>query len=247
MLALVSKAFFKFCDTDWSYKGQREKAYLKSKRLIENGCVFSDFGARRRRDYTTQDLVIQGLADAAKEAQASSFTEGKFAGTSNVHFAMKHNVPPVGTVAHEWFMGIAAATADYLKATERSLQYWLQCYGEGTLGIALTDTFGTQDFLRAFNQPVAESERGTVEGWLGGKVRSYAAVFTGVRQDSGDPEAFVRTMARFYDKAGLDGKSIVFSDALNVDKAIKYKGLAEQRRLRPSFGIGTFLTSMIVP
>ena len=245
LLALVSKAYFKFCDTDWSYDGQRGKAYAKGMRLIDAGCVFTDFGARRRRDYTTQDLVIKGLADAKKDAEKKSFGDGAFAGTSNVHFAMKHGIPPSGTVAHEWFMGIAAATADYHQATEWALKYWLQCYGEGVLGIALTDTFGTPHFLEAFSKPIPSSERGTVEGWLGGEVRTYAAVFTGVRQDSGDPERFIKTMARYYSEHGLDRKRIIFSDALNVDKCIEYKKLAEQQRLVPSFGIGTHLTSAL--
>ena len=243
MLALVSKAYFKFCDTDWSYDGQREKAFAKGMRLIDAGCVFNDFGTRRRRDHTTQDLVIRGLRDAAEQAKKTSFGEGRFAGTSNVHFAMKYEVPPVGTVAHEWFMGIAAATADYFRATQRALQYWLQCYGVGTLGIALTDTFGTPEFLKAFSLPVHPSERGAVEGWLGGEVRPYAALFAGVRQDSGDPEDFLNTMSEYYGKMELDNKSMVFSDSLNVEKCIKYKALAEARRFRPAFGIGTHLTS----
>ena len=243
LLALVSKAYFKFCDQDWSYDGQRDKAYGKAMKLIDAGCTFTEFGTRRRRDYTTQDLVMQGLTEAAKEAKKSSFGGGQFAGTSNVHFAMKHGVPPSGTVAHEWFMGVAAATADYHQATEWALRYWLQCYGEGVLGIALTDTFGTPHFLKAFSKPIPESARGTVEGWLGGDVRPYAAVYTGVRQDSGDPESFLNTMAEYYEEMGLEKKRIVFSDALNVDKCIKYKDLAEQRRFVPSFGIGTHLTS----
>lgn len=67
---------------------------------------------------------------------------------------MKHSLPPVGTVAHEWFMGIAAYTDDYEHATETALRYWIGCFGEGILGIALTDTFGTPVFLNAFKRPV---------------------------------------------------------------------------------------------
>ena len=243
LLALVSKAYFKFCDTDWTYDGQQDRAYAKATRLIEAGCVFSDFGARRRRDYTAQDLVIRGLTAAANDAKKTSFGEGAFTGTSNVHFAMKYGVSPIGTVAHEWFMGIASATADYPRATELALRYWLQCYGEGVLGVALTDTFGTPHFLEAFDQPIRKNERGAMEGWLGGTIRSYAAVYTGVRQDSGDPEQFVSRIGDYYEERGLEKKRIVFSDALNVDKCIKYREIAEKRRLVPSFGIGTHLTS----
>ncbi|KAG9707033.1 nicotinate phosphoribosyltransferase, partial [Aureobasidium melanogenum] len=96
LLALVSEAYFKFCDTDWDHEGQIDKAYEKGLRLLEAGCSFSEFGSRRRRDYKTHDMVMQGLHQAKDEATKRSFP-GKWAGTSNVHLAMKYNVPPVGT------------------------------------------------------------------------------------------------------------------------------------------------------
>ena len=74
-----------------------ERAFLKAERLIRGGCVFSDFGSRRRRDYRTHDLVIQGLHAASKALEGP----GGLQGTSNVHFAMKYNLTPIGTVAHE--------------------------------------------------------------------------------------------------------------------------------------------------
>jgi len=65
--------------------------------LIRGGCVFSEFGSRRRRDYHTHDLVLQGLVAASKALDGP----GKLQGTSNVHFAMKYGLMPIGTVAHE--------------------------------------------------------------------------------------------------------------------------------------------------
>ena len=242
LLALTSEAYFKFCDRDWNHDGQKENAYDKGKKLLENGCVFSEFGSRRRRDYRTQDLVMQGLVNASKDMASCS---GKFAGTSNVHFAMKYHVPPVGTVAHEWFMGIAAATNDYEKASGRALQYWVECFGEGVLAIALTDTFGTPAFLKAFTEPVPEVQSTRSAEQAGEKARSYADVFAGVRQDSGDPEAFVQKMRDFYDSVGIKNKTIIFSDSLNVDRCVRYKKLSEEKELTASFGIGTFLTSKI--
>lgn len=130
LLALVSESYFKFCDTDWDHEAQAERAHEKGTRLLEAGCSFSEFGSRRRRDYKTHDLVMQGLARAQKEAEGKGYS-GKWSGTSNVHFAKKYGVPPVGTVAHEWFMGIAAITDDYPKANETALQYWIGTFGRG--------------------------------------------------------------------------------------------------------------------
>lgn len=130
LLALTSEAYFKFCDTDWDYSHQEERAYRKGVTLLENGCIFSEFGSRRRRDYHTHDLVMKGLCRAAEEGKQKGW-KGVFSGTSNVHFAMKYGVNPVGTVAHEWYMAIAAFTDDYEHANELALRYWLGCFGEG--------------------------------------------------------------------------------------------------------------------
>lgn len=130
LLALTSQAYFMFCDKDWDYTGQEDKAFRKGCALLEHGCVFSEFGSRRRRDYHTQDLVMKGLCAAAKESQKKGW-KGVFTGSSNVHFAMKYDVDPVGTVAHEWYMTIAAITDDYENANEIALRYWLGCFGEG--------------------------------------------------------------------------------------------------------------------
>jgi nicotinate phosphoribosyltransferase len=69
-------------------------------------------------------------------------------------------------------------------------------------------------------------------------------VFTGVRQDSGDPLDFIKMMRNFYDQEGVtDKKTIVFSDSLNIELCFKYKAAAEAEGFQPTFGVGTFLTS----
>lgn len=130
LLALISEAYFKFIDRDWNHDGQIDKAKNKGSQLLEGGCIFSEFGSRRRRDYHTQDLVLQGLKEAQQEAELKGW-EGKLSGTSNVHFAMKHGIYPIGTVAHEWFMGVAAITNNYEQANEIALRYWVSTFGEG--------------------------------------------------------------------------------------------------------------------
>ena len=77
-----------------------------------------------------------------------------------------------------------------------------------------------------------------------GESRSYAEVFTGVRQDSGDPPNYVKMTRDFYDSIGIKGqKTLVFSDSLNVERCLEYKQFAEESNFQPSFGVGTFFTN----
>ena len=76
------------------------------------------------------------------------------------------------------------------------------------------------------------------------RVRTYAEVFNGIRQDSGDPAQYAKQARDFYDSIGVTGKkAIVFSDSLNVDRCLEYKKVAEELGFAPSFGVGTFLTN----
>ncbi|KAK3393753.1 Quinolinate phosphoribosyl transferase [Podospora didyma] len=263
LLALTSEAYFKFMDTDWAYDGQEDQAFEKGMRLLEGGCVFSEFGTRRRRDYHTQALVFRGLTKASKEAEKAGLP-GKLSGTSNVHLAMRFGIPPVGTVAHEWFMGIAAINGDYKIATEEALSRWVGCFGEGVLGIALTDTFGTPEFLNAFSKPVIITEAAPktsrkpsiADSFISAvtalpnthkEKKTYAEIFTGVRQDSGDPKTFVKVMRKFYDEQGIqDKKVIVFSDSLNIERCLEYKQAADEAGFQATFGVGTFFTNDFV-
>lgn len=231
LLALTSEAYFKLVETDWSHEGQEEQAYQKGVTLFDAGCMVSEFGSRRRRDLKTHDLIIAGLV----RASAKSHGPGKLTGTSNVFMAKKHGIPPVGTVAHEWYMGIASITDNYENANELGLDYWLQCFGEGVLGIALTDTFGTPAFFKAFKKNIPAS--------VGDSSRTYAQVFTGIRQDSGDPKDYVKMAADFYTSQGINGKSLVFSDSLDTELCIEYKTLAEKHGFKPAFGVGTYFTN----
>lgn len=103
VLALISEAYFRFTDCDWSYEGQVENTVQKTRALIEKGCAFSEFGTRRRRDFKTHDIVMDAIykTDKAYKEECAAKGEkpkGFCAGTSNVFLAMKYNVTPIGTV-----------------------------------------------------------------------------------------------------------------------------------------------------
>jgi len=180
----------------------------------ELGVKFAEFGTRRRHSYEVHDLVVKTLHDKGM---------GTFIGTSNVYLAMKYNVKPIGTHAHEWFM-FHAAKYGFKMANSMGLEHWVDVY-RGDLGIALTDTYTTEVFFEQFD-------------------KKFAKLFDGVRHDSGDPLEFGDKTIRHYKKLGIDPltKTIIFSDGLNYEKVERIVHHCKGK-IGLSFGIGTDLTN----
>lgn len=180
------------------------------------GVKFADFGTRRRFSGIHHANVVTQLIRCGEEA---------FVGTSNVQLAHENHIRVIGTQAHEWFM-FHAAKYGYRQANERALEKWVEVY-QGNLGIALSDTFTTDNFFRAFGS-------------------KYAKLFDGVRHDSGSPFEFADRMITHYEKLGIDpmSKTIVFSDGLNPETIKKIHDYCKDR-INYSFGIGTNLTNDI--
>ncbi|KAF8941629.1 nicotinate phosphoribosyltransferase [Dissophora ornata] len=230
ILALVCEAYFRFGDQDWSYTGQFEAAKDKAERLVQAGAKFAEFGTRRRRDYETQRIVLEALTAGSPLPSEAAPGQGFLTGTSNMHFAHIMNLAPIGTMAHEWFMGTAAIIKDAGQANQVALDRWAVTYPGQVLGIALTDTFTTEVFLKTFKGALAKD-------------------WAGVRHDSGDAFEFMDRIIRHYDQDPSVGptlrrtKKVVFSDGLSTDLAIKLQQAAEEKGIQASFGIGTHFTN----
>ncbi|GAA5945997.1 hypothetical protein JCM3775_003612 [Rhodotorula graminis] len=239
LMSIISEAYFTHVDTHWDYVGQLENARRKGHALFDAGCLLSEFGSRRRRTYRAHDIVMRGLVRADEEcrregereggaeAEGEGKARGRLAGTSNVHFACKYDLAPIGTIAHEMVMGIAALEG-YEGSNGRTMDMWEKVYPDGSLGIALTDTFTTKPFFDDF---VANPER--------------ARRWKGLRQDSGDPLKFIPVAKEAFERVGADPakKVVVFSDSLDVERCIKLKKAADAAGIGSSFGVGTHLTN----
>jgi nicotinate phosphoribosyltransferase len=176
-----------------------------------------EFGTRRRFSRAWQEEVYTTLSKDEK-------TRENIVGTSNVLLAMNEGTVPLGTQAHEWFMG-TQAFHPVQSSQIIALIKWNQVYGND-LAIALTDTFGNEKFLKDLEA-----------------FPFLMNAYKGFRHDSGDPFDWADRLFSFFEKhnVNMKEKTLVFSDSLNIGKACKILDRYKDRA-KIVFGIGTDLT-----
>ena len=179
------------------------------------GFHFADFGTRRRASRAWQEEVLLTLQSELPDY---------FTGTSNLDFARRHRMMPIGTMAHEWFQVWQAVTR-LSDAQKAALEGWVREY-RGRLGIALTDCYSMDAFCRDFADPY------------------FGKLYDGLRHDSGSPFEWGEKALNMYQQMGIDAKSktLVFSDGLSFPQMIEiYRYFIERSKV--TFGIGTNLTN----
>ncbi len=218
LLEIINEVYFRFSyNYDELLKSAKERLDAKIAAFNDGTYAFqfAEFGCRRRLSREWEDVVIKRLATETKNC----------VGTSNVYFAMKHNLTPIGTYAHEFvqmYQGIDSIPLAY--TNHYAMQDWYDEY-QGDNGTALTDTITTDLFLLDFN-------------------RSMVNNYTGVRHDSGDPFKWGEKIIAHYKKYDVDPKTklLLFSDGLDFDHAqALYDNFKD--RAKVSFGIGTFCSN----
>ena len=219
VLAIVSEVYFRRtqprADLDEGRKRLATKIDILRKVEPELDFKISDFGTRRRFSLAWHEEIIATLKREVPQY---------FAGTSNVWLAVRNGVTPLGTLAHEYMQACQALGPRLRDAQVFALDKWAQEY-RGDLGIALSDTYGTDAFLRDFDM-------------------YFCKLFDGARHDSGDPFLWGEKMIAHYQKNRVDPrtKTLIFSDQLSFPLAIEI-ARRFHGRARTSFGIGTNLTN----
>lgn len=218
LLAIVNEVYFRRTQPQADLDEGRRRLEAKLTLLKSSpyaDCVIADYGTRRRFSRDWQEEVLLSMR---------TMLGPQLAGTSNVHFARAHNMTPLGTMAHEYLQACQALGPRLRDSQVYALENWAREY-RGDLGIALSDTYGFDAFLRDFDL-------------------YFCKLFDGVRHDSGDPFEWGERMIAHYAANRVDprSKTLIFSDALDIPKVIE---LYERfhGRCKLAFGVGTNLTN----
>ena len=219
LLAIVNEVYFR--NTQPQHDLAEGRRRLQEKIALLHGtpgyehCRIADYGTRRRFSRTWHEEVLVALRDGLGT---------QLAGTSNVWFAMRLGLTPLGTLAHEYLQAHQALGPRLRDSQVAALEAWAKEY-RGDLGIALSDVYGLDAFLRDFDM-------------------YFCKLFDGARHDSGDPFDWGERMLAHYRANRVDprGKVLVFSDGLDIPKVMQLYEHFRGRCLL-AFGVGTNLSN----
>jgi nicotinate phosphoribosyltransferase len=223
LLAIVNEVYFRHVgdglDLEEGRQRLRDKIALLRDTPDYGGCRIADYGTRRRYSREWHGEVVATLRDGLG---------AQLAGTSNVWLARKLGLTPLGTLAHEYLQAHQALGPRLRDSQTASLEAWAKEY-RGDLGIALSDVYGLNAFLRDFDM-------------------YFCKLFDGTRHDSGDPFDWGEKVLAHYHANRVDPRSkvLVFSDGLDVPKVMQLYAHFRGRCML-AFGVGTKLTNDVGP
>ncbi|WP_413623449.1 nicotinate phosphoribosyltransferase [Luteibacter sp. Lutesp34] len=223
LLAIVNELYFRATCPDIDLDEGRARLRAKIALLRDTpgyeSVRIADYGTRRRfsRDWHEEMLGI-----------LRHELGPQLAGTSNVWLAMRQGLVPIGSMAHEYLQAFQSLGPRLRDSQTAALEAWAREY-RGDLGIALSDVYGLDAFLRDFDM-------------------YFCKLFDGARHDSGDPIVWGDRVIAHYEKNRVDPrtKTLVFSDSLDIPRVMElYRHFAGRCLL--SFGVGTNLTNDVGP
>ena len=223
LLAIINEVYFRHTSAGLDLAEGRNRLRAKIALLHDDpdvaDCRIADYGTRRRYSRYWQEEVVTALRDGLGK---------QLAGTSNVWLARKLGITPLGTLAHEYLQAHQALGPRLRDSQVAALEAWAKEY-RGDLGIALSDVYGLDAFLRDFDM-------------------YFCKLFDGARHDSGDPFEWGEKMLAHYAANRVDPRSkvLVFSDGLDIPAVLQlYRHF--RGRCRVAFGVGTNLTNDVGP
>ena len=223
VLAIVNEVYFRrlYGDLDKSEGRRRlaEKIHLLLSEPNNGDLHISDYGTRRRFSRAWQEEVLLTLKKDLGPM---------LSGTSNVLLAKKFGLIPLGTMAHEYLQACQSLGPRLRDSQVYGFEMWAKEY-RGDLGIALSDVYGMEPFLKDFDM-------------------YFCKLFDGARHDSGDPFVWGERMIEHWacNKCDPRSKSLIFSDALTIPRVIElYRRF--HGRVGIGFGVGTNLMNDLGP
>jgi nicotinate phosphoribosyltransferase len=223
LLAIINQVYFRHASAGLDLEEGRRRLHAKIALLRDTsgyaGCRIADYGTRRRYSRAWQEEVVTTLRDELGP---------QMAGTSNVWLARKLGLTPLGTLAHEYLQAHQALGPRLRDSQVAALEAWAKEY-RGDLGIALSDVYGLNAFLRDFDM-------------------YFCKLFDGTRHDSGDPFEWGEKVLAHYAANRVDPrtKTLVFSDGLDIPTVMRlYAHFRDRCQL--AFGVGTNLTNDVGP
>ena len=223
LLAIVNEVYFRRTSAGLDLADGRQRLRDKIALLRDTpdyaGCRIADYGTRRRYSRAWQEEVVTTLRNELG---------AQLAGTSNVRLARKLGLVPLGTLAHEYLQAHQALGPRLRDSQVAALEAWAREY-RGDLGIALSDVYGLNAFLRDFDM-------------------YFCKLFDGTRHDSGDPFEWGEKVLAHYCANRVDprNKVLVFSDGLDIPRVMQLYAHFRGRCLL-AFGVGTNLTNDVGP
>lgn len=181
--------------------GYVERASEKAEFFFEHDVAYSTMAGRRP---FSAEVHRECLAACLPYVQQGKHQPGLI-GCSWAQYAYDFGLKPMGTVAHEYYQIIGAIYGIEV-ANKIAMMIWHEIYGK-SLGYVLTDTFTTDYFLKDFD-------------------RIFAMIFEGLRQDSGDPIAFVTKVLAHLHNIGIvaNEKTIIHTNSLRDKSEIRLNG-----------------------
>jgi nicotinate phosphoribosyltransferase len=219
VLAIINEVYFRRTVPAPDFAEGRRRLRTKIALVRDDATLsevrIADYGTRRRFSRSWHDEVLRTLKSDLLE---------NLAGTSNVMYARARGLIPLGTMAHEYLQACQALGPRLRDSQTFGFETWAREY-RGDLGIALSDVYGMDAFLRDFDM-------------------YFCKLFDGARHDSGDPIQWGERLIAHYQHNRVDPrtKTLVFSDGLSFGRVIElYRRFRGRARL--AFGVGTHLTN----